>query len=152
MRRVSSPPSSRRAGTILPGILVGLVVMICCLALVLDKLWMDAATTELRTASEAAAFAAARELIQDDLLCEDYDSQERMKAARERALEVAWENPVAGQPVELDATPDGDIRFGQLVCDSDSGRTRFLQTVQKPRTVVVTSCRLRSRGNPVALW
>lgn len=141
-----------RTGTILPGVVVALIVTICCLALVLDKLWLDAASTELRTASEAAAFAAARELVHDHLLCEDYDSEERIKAARRRALEVAWENPVAGQPVELDATPEGDIRFGRLVYDSDAGRMRFLQTEQNPRTVVVTSCRLRSRGNPVALW
>lgn len=151
-RPARGPHAQPRHGTILPGLVVGLVVTICCLALVLDKLWLDAASTELRTASEAAAFAAARELIQDDLLCEDYDSEERIQAARSRAVEVAWENRVADHPVELDGSPEGDVRFGRLVYDSDSGRTRFLQTDQTPRTVIVTSCCLRSRGNPVALW
>jgi hypothetical protein len=93
----------------LPGLVVALVVTLCAVALVLDRLWLDAATAELRTASDAAAMAAAGELIHDDLLKETYDSTERIEAARQRAKDVAGQNLVAGEPVELDASPDGDV-------------------------------------------
>lgn len=141
-----------RAGTILPGLVVALVVTLCCVALVLDRLWLDAASTELRTASEAAALAAAGELIHDDLLREHDDQQARLEAARQKAAEAARQNHVAGQPVELDASPEGDVQFGRLVRDEESGITRFLLTTVEPRTVAVRCSRQRSRGNPVALF
>ena len=136
----------------MPGLAVALVVAICLLALVLDKLWLDAARTELCTSAEAAALAAARELVHEDLLSEEDDPADRIQSARRRAAEAAWKNSVAGRPVELDSSPGGDIRFGRLVVDPDSGVTRFLQAEVNPRTARVTASRQRSRGNPIALW
>lgn len=151
-RQTSARRDSWRKGTILPGLAVALVVAVCLLALVLDKLWLDAARNELCTSAEAAALAAARELVHDDLLSEEYDPADCIQSARRRAAEAAWKNSVAGLPVELDDSPGGDIRFGRLVVDPDSGLARFLQTDVNPCTARVTACRQRSRGNPIALW
>lgn len=147
-----SRQTPRRTGTILPGLVVALVVTLSCVALVLDRLWLDAAATELRTVSEAAAMAAAGELVHDDLLKDAYDPADRIEAARWKAKEVAWQNVVAGEPVELDISPGGDVRFGRFVRDEDSGLTRFLQTDTDPRTVKVRGTRRRSRNNPIALF
>ncbi len=148
----SSQTSTKRAGTILPGVLAALMVGMALIALVLDRLWLDAATSELRTSSEAAALAAARELVTDDILCTNHNPADLINAARERAGDAAWQNRVAGQRVDLDTSPMGDIQFGQLVADPDTGRVRFLQTTVHPRTVRVVSRRNRNRGNPIALW
>lgn len=148
----ASRQTPRRSGTILPGLVVALVVTLAAVALVLDRLWLDAATTELTTASDAAAMAAAGKLIHDDLLKEDDDSSLRVEAARQKAQETAAQNLVAGCPVELDISPDGDVKFGKLVRDEESGIVRFLQTDCDPRTVKVCSVRKRSRGNPIALF
>ena len=140
-----------RRGFITPLIAVALLVVMAAIALVLDRLWLDAAMVELTGTAESSALAAGRQLAGDDLLRPGKASQHRIDQARQAAARIAERNLVAGHPVTLDTDPDGDIRFGRLVLDQESGRTKFLQTRSNPSTVVVTAKRTRSRNNPLAL-
>jgi hypothetical protein len=122
----------------------------CCLALVLDRLWLDAARGELRTAVEAAALAAAGRLAEDERINTAVEPEWLAEAARQAAEEAAAGNLVAGQPVLLDSTPGGHVHLGRYVLHADSGQYRFLETEYLPTAVRVEAARSRAVGNPVA--
>lgn len=151
-------PQPNRKGILMPAIIMALVVLLCCLALVLDSLWLDAADTELAAGADAAALAAARELATDDTLKADLEWKSRLQAAQTAALDVAAANRAAGTPIALNVNPQmiigdntNDIRFGRLV-NLPTGHVRFLETEFAPTSVVVTAQRTRERGNPIALF
>ncbi len=156
MKSLSPDNQSRfdqsRAGLITPAVAFALIVVMLCLALVLDRLWLDAAVVELTTCAEAAALASARELACDDTLRSECDPETRVATAREAAARIAAANLVAGTQVQLDSEQGGDIRVGRLSVDSETGQTTFLETVYDPTTTVVTVQRSREYGNPIALY
>lgn len=124
----------------------------CGLALIVDRLWLDAADLELTTAAESAALAAARELAGDDLLRPQADPADRFQAARDKAAWIAGQNLVAGQPVTINADPQGDVRLGRLVLDEHERKVRFEESDENPTTAVVTAQRTRRTNNPVGLF
>ncbi len=137
---------------LMPAIVGALVVITLAAALVFDHLWLSTAGDEMRSAGEASALAALGELISDDLLREDDNAAARLAAARNQAVRVAGNNTVAGEPLELDGSPQGDIRFGVRVPHPDSGSVRFVETDHRPTAVEVTARRTRAGGNPVGLF
>lgn len=139
----------RRRGITTPAVAFALIVLLCALALVLDRVWLDTAKTELSTASEAAALAAAGELANDETLKSKPDWASRIVVARRKAEAVAAANPVAGDPVALRAE---DVRIGRWVHNRDENTFHFLDTNVHPKSVMVTGQRTRSRNNPVALF
>jgi hypothetical protein len=139
-----------RQGTLLPAMAVAILVVGCCLALVLDKLWLDAARGELQTAAEAAALAAAGRLADDERLNLSVEPQVLTNAALDAAGLAASRNTVAGRAVTLNTEPGGDIRFGQFVMDADNGESRFEENEHLPTVVRVRTGRTRQLGNPVA--
>ncbi|MGD9854443.1 MAG: hypothetical protein AB7U20_05765 [Planctomycetaceae bacterium] len=136
----------------MPAIVFAVLVVGLCAALVFDRLWLDMARIELRTAAEAAAFAAAGRLADDDRLRSGIDPAALLDAARAAAVGIAAENRVAGIPVRLVSTPGEDVRFGVVVDNPDTGEAVFLETEHDPSTIVVTAQAIRSRGNGVALF
>ena len=142
----------RRRGFTTPAVAVALLVAMAGLALILDRLWLDAADLELTTAAEAAALHAASELATDQLLTLKPDVELRMELARTAAVFIASQNTVAGAPVMLDSSAEGDIRFGRLVLDDQAGQVRFEESSINPNTAVVTALRTRRSSNPVALF
>ena len=136
----------------LPAIIVAIVVVCLLAALVFDRLWLDAARIQLRTAAEAAALAAAGRIASDDRLRDDANPETVLDAARQAAVNLAAENRVAGSPVRLDATPGSDIRFGTVIDDPETGRPVFLETDEQPSTVFVTAQADRRRSNAIALF
>ena len=143
---------SRRRGFTTPAVAVALLVVMAGLALILDRLWLDAADLELTTAAEAAALVAAGELANDELLKPSADPEHRLNMARNSATWIASQNLVAGDPVQLDSSPEGDIRLGRLVLKEDENKVRFEETASNPATAVVTSLRTRRTSNPVGLF
>lgn len=143
---------SRRRGFTTPAIAIALLVCMAGLALVLDRLWLDAADLELTTAAEAAALAAASELANDDTLKLSADPELRIERARASAAWIASQNLVAGSPVILSTDPERDIRLGRLTEDSQTGQVQFSETTQNPTTAVVTALRTRQNSNPVNLF
>lgn len=152
--RTISRAESRR-GTLAPAIAFALLAVMGLVALVLDSLWLDTAQAELQVAAEAAALAAGVQLASDDLLRgDDPDAtvEQRLALAREAARRVAQENRIAGRPVQLDVSPDGDIRFGKLVRREETGEAVFIETRHDVRSVAIRAEHSRSRNNPVAIW
>lgn len=142
----------RRRGFTTPAVAIAMLVAMAGLALILDRLWLDAADLELTTAAEAAALAAAGELANDDLLKPDFDFTNQLEVGRTSAAWIASQNQVAGVPVVLDPNPEGDVRFGRLVVDEEQGKVRFEETSTTPTTAVVTAQRTRRSSNPVGLF
>jgi hypothetical protein len=138
---------------LLPALAVAIVTALCCAALVIDRLALDSARSELRTAAEAAALAAARELASDDRLREDYEPAALRMKARFAAATIAQENVVAGEPLQLSIAPNGDIRFGTLDAAVGTGEPVFIEASddEEATTVVVKASRARSRGTSMPL-
>lgn len=141
--------SHPRRGSIVPAIAISLLLIMGGIALVLDRIWIDAAQVELLAAAEAAALAGARQLADDDLLRTAPSTQRRLDAVRTVAANIAAQNLVAGQPLQLQA--ESDVKIGRIAVSAATGQAMFLETSRHPNTVVVFARQLRSRGNPVAL-
>ncbi len=148
--------SASRRGTLLPAIAFALLVVGGALALVLNALWKDAASVELRTAAEAAALAAAAEYLDDAHLAAVVNTEILMQGARLRAAEVASANRVAGQPLVLNPEPLGDVIFGTRLFQPQSVESVFLESTENPEltpdVVEVRATLMRSGGNPLRLF
>jgi hypothetical protein len=135
-RRVGHP----RRGSLAPIAIFGLLTV------------LDAAQTELVTAAESAALACGRILASDERLKEETDFRKLADRARHQAVDIARSNKIAGEPVEIDADPEGDVRFGRIVRRDSTGEDVFLETLENPVSVVVRAEHSRSRSNPVAMF
>ena len=147
--RATSLHESRR-GTLIPAVMLSLLVVMAGIALVLDRLWLDSAQIELEAATELSAFAAAAELVSDEILCGG-DPVRRINRARFTAGRVAATNHVVGTPLQLDVRSNRDIKFGRFVREPRTGNKKFVETDNGPTTVIVRGERSRRRDNPVAL-
>lgn len=146
---VSSRRVVARRGSIVPIVAAALVAVLGVLALVIDRLWVDAAKVELLRAAEAAALAGARCLADDDRLKRDADPAVIAGAAALSAVEMGRKNYVAGRPLELDF--EADVAVGAYAESESTGRSMFLTETGDPQTVIVRPALLRGRNNPVAL-
>jgi hypothetical protein len=162
-KRQLKQQAHHRHGVMTPLVACALLVVMGAVALVLDRLWLDAARVELTTAAESAALAAAGVLVTDDLLRPEAGDAARIEHARNVAVAVAAQNRVAGKPVELNAGANGDVRFGRWVRRAGKGtlgamptalrgHARFLETETDPTSVQVRALRTRRRNNPIALF
>ncbi|MFN0199669.1 MAG: hypothetical protein ACKVT0_23185 [Planctomycetaceae bacterium] len=156
--RISRIAVQTRRGVIVPLVAVAILLVGSSIALVLDHLWLSTAQSELLSTAEGSALAATRHLLDDELLRnpavrknEDDWQVQRIDIARQAAGDVARQNQVAGQNMSLDLSETGDVRFGRLVRQKESNQVMFLETDNRPSTVVVTAFRNRSRNNPVAI-
>ena len=125
-----------------------LLVVGACLALVFDRLWLDAAQVELQAAAEAAALTGAGQLATDARL--NPKSVDLTTPAREAAIAVGQKNLAVGTPVNLQDGEHGDVQIGTIELSPDTGEAQFIADTERPTTCVVKAARLRSRGNPVA--
>lgn len=158
------PKPNSRQGSLVPLFGVAILVVGAGLALVLDRIWIDAAQVELRVAAEAAALAAGREYVQDEMAFRDSFKPElsddeknesknrRLDDSRTKAALIAGQNLVAGQPIILDTRPEGEVRFGQSTWSESNSAPIFLETENDPRSVIVHAERSRHHGNPIALF
>jgi hypothetical protein len=97
-------------------------------AFAVDVAWMQLARTELRTATDAAARAGAKEL----------SLSQNTAAARDRAKQTARRNKVAGEPLQL---ADADIQTGKGVQPSETSRFNFTPGGTPPNAMRVTGRR-----------
>jgi Ca-activated chloride channel homolog len=136
--RITQTHSSRR-GAMMVLIAVCLPLCIIMAAFAIDVAWMQLVRTELRTSTDAAARAAAKEL----------SLSQTTAAARNRAKEVAKRNLVAGDPLLLD---NGDIVFGKGTQASETSRFKFTPGGNKPNAVQISGRRTKgSLTGPVDL-
>lgn len=120
-------------------IAVCLPLLIIMAAFAIDVAYMQLVRTELRTSTDAAARAAAKELS----LSQNVDT------ARARAKTTAKRNLVAGDPLLL---ADSDVVFGNGVQANETSRFKFTPGGKKPNAVQVTGKRTKgSASGPVDL-
>jgi Ca-activated chloride channel homolog len=128
-----------RRGAMLVLIAICLPLCIIMAAFAIDVAWMQLVRTELRTATDAAARAAAKEL----------SLSQSVDVARARAKEAAQRNRVAGDPMLL---ADADIEIGHGEQASATSRFQFAPGVTPPNAVRITGQRTRgSAAGPVDL-
>jgi len=107
-------------------------------AFAVDVAWMQLTRTELRTATDSAARAGAKELS----LAQD------TSVAKQKAKQAAKRNLVAGEPLKL---RNRDIQVGKSV-QIGTGRFQFTNGGDEPNAVRVTGKRTEgSRSGPVDL-
>ena len=137
----------------MPALALVLLAVLGGAALVVDRLSLDTAKAELRTAAEAAALAAARELANDDRLRKEFDPAALQMKARFAAARIANQNVVAGEPLTLNTESNGDVRCGHLQADSETGETIFVEAEGRDEglTVVVNARRTADRDTAVPL-
>jgi len=150
IRRFQTNDVHSRHGWLAPILALVLFVVLGLVALVLDRLWLDMATTEAQTVAETAALAAARELAHDDLL-RSADPENRILQAKIAAESVAALNRVAGEPFTLNADL-GEVQFGSNVIVDETGEKRFVESIYQARSVRVSALRTHAKRNPVALF
>ena len=136
----------------MPALALALLAVLAGAALVIDRLSLDTAQSELRIAAEAAALAAARELANDDRLRPDYDPTALQMKSRFAAARIAAQNIVAGEPVTLSTDPESDVRFGRLMTDPATGEPIFVEADDdEPTSVAVAARCTEARHSAVPL-
>jgi Mg-chelatase subunit ChlD len=122
-------------------VLVAVCLPLCLImaAFAVDVAWMQLVRTELRTATDAAARAGAKEL----------SLSQNTTSARQKAKETALRNQVAGAGLEL---ANSDIEIGKGVQPSPTSRFQFTSGGSRPNAVRVTGKRTEgSIAGPVNL-
>ncbi len=131
-------PIRHRRGAMLVFIAVCLPLLIVMAAFAIEVAWMQLARSELRTATDAAARAGAKEL----------SLKQNKRDARDKAKEAAARNIVAGEPLLL---KNKDIEFGKSV-QVGTGRFDFKPGGPQPNAVRVVGKRTAdSKNGPVDL-
>ncbi|MBI1345608.1 hypothetical protein GC163_04905 [bacterium] len=156
------PRHSRRHGLTTPLVMLALLVAMCGLALILDRMWLEATRLELNTAAEAAALAGARDLASDQRLLPEITAKQLEDEATQSAVFACWANRAAGQPVVVS---EADVQFSTIKADSsvevvsndgslvDNGLVSQVDDeTELPNRILVQAHRTRFRGNPVALF
>ncbi|WP_437186186.1 hypothetical protein SH668x_003328 [Planctomicrobium sp. SH668] len=127
----------------MPAIAIAFLVSGSCMALVLNEYWLSGIQEELRSSTQTAALAVARELVTDDLLKLD-PPQSPAVLAREKLATLQEMN--SGRSSTM---PEMELHLGRAILDPSTGQTHKLETDNQPNSVVVIGHRDRSRSNPV---
>ncbi len=133
-----SRKNSRRAAML---VLIAICLPLCIImaAFAIDVAWMQLVRTELRTSTDAAARAGAKEL----------SLSQSVNTARDRAKDTAKRNLVAGDPLLLS---DSDIVFGTGTQANDASRFKFTAGGNAPNAVQINGKRTKgSLTGPVDL-
>lgn len=122
-------------------VLIAVCLPLCIImaAFAIDVAWMQLVRTELRTATDSAARAAAKQL----------SLAQNTTTATAFAKTAAKRNRVAGDPLLLD---DKDIVFGNGTQANEMSRFKFVAGGKKPNAVQITGRRTKgSLTGPVDL-
>ncbi|MFK7777834.1 MAG: hypothetical protein QM501_06885 [Gimesia sp.] len=139
-----------RRGIITPLAAMVLLVVLAGISLIVNRLWLDAASLEVTTCIETAVLAAGQELVADELLKENPDYETLMERAEKAANKAIVLNTVAGQRIGIPLTKGTNLFFGKSVPVGDSGVKRFLQTDHQPISVQLKIHQKGRLNNPVA--
>ncbi len=132
--------SAARQGAMLVMIALCLPLCLIMAAFAIDVAWMQLVRTELRTSTDAAARAGAKQL----------SLSQSIASARDTAKVTAAKNLVAGSPLLL---ADSDITFGNGYQANEAARFKFTPGSAKPNAVQVVGRRNKgSLTGPVDLF
>lgn len=138
-----------RRGVITPLAALVLLVVLAGVALVVNRLWLDAASLEVTTCIETAVLAAGQELASDELLKEKPDYKPMIERAVKAANKAIVLNTVAGQRIGIPLTKDKNLFFGKSIPVAETGMKKFLQTDHQPLSIQLKTQQSSQRNNPV---
>lgn len=147
---ITTSQAVRRKGVITPLAAIVMLIAMASIALIVNRLWLDAASLEVTTCIETAALAAGQELASDELLKEEPDYQILMDRAEKKANGALVLNTIAGQRMGIELTKDNNLFFGKSVPVADTGSNKFLQTKNQPTSVQIKTHHSNQLNNPVA--
>lgn len=139
-----------RRGVITPLAAIVLLVVMTGIALIVNRLWLDAASLEVTTCVETAALAAGHELVSDELLKEKPDYNLLMERAETTANQALKLNTVAGHRIGINLTKGDNLLFGKLIPVEETGLRKFLQTDHEPQSIQIKTHHSSRLANPVA--
>ena len=147
--RVSQTIAGRR-GIITPLAAMVMLIVMAGIALIVNRLWLDAASLEVTTCVETAVLAAGHELASDELLKEKPDFQTLMNRAEKTANKAIILNTVAGQRIGIQLTKGDNLLFGKSIPVAGTGVRQFVQTDNQPTSVQIKTHHANRLNNPVA--
>ncbi|QDT90735.1 hypothetical protein [Gimesia algae] len=142
--------ANARRGVITPLAAIVLLVVMTGIALIVNRLWLDAASLEVTTCVETAALAAGHELVSDELLKEKPDFNVLMERAESTANQALKLNTVAGHRIGINLTKGDNLLFGKLVPNEETGLRKFLETDHEPESIQIKTHNSSRLANPVA--
>src|SRR5262245_34760925 len=151
VQRKTAPAPARRRGISTIALLVCVTTILCFLALSIDLGLLIQRHQQLKTASQAAALAAALELFSPRLSDDDTD---RTELARLAAINFAAVNGVNGMALRLGANPlnavNGDVVLGLVNPPELRARFSPQREPESPINAVVVRARHSQTGAPSA--
>jgi hypothetical protein len=141
MRRLKSDQSKQvghaRRGSLTVWSRFAMIVCLCCVSLVVNRSILSNRRAECRQSAQAAALAAARQVLSDNLLRRDLQQCEidaNLAAGRHSAIAMAHLYHARSQTPIL---ADNNIRIGSTVSQPRTRHTIFLQNTTQPNRVEV---------------
>ncbi len=155
MKNETQTPRCRR-GVIVPLTALMMVFMLILVALAIDTGYMLVARTELQESADAAALAAAVELVDNEALVGKPDLTDEIGLARSLAVQYAALNKVRNAPPVVDPnssnSTSGDVVIGYLANPSDQSQVIDTTQMQQANAVQVTVRRTASQNGEVGLF
>jgi Putative Flp pilus-assembly TadE/G-like len=154
--------NQHRRGTLAPFLLFALTTLLGFFALAVNKGWLWSVREDLRTAADAAALAAAQDLVCDDMLRGDLNLLPGMlDRATKSAATYSAVNTVRSHRLELRENVDnpraGDVLFGVLTTPRAgdfvpvANRTKAESEQARTNTVVIVGRQSHHRGTAQGL-
>tara|TARA_R110002111_G_scaffold168038_1_gene233891 strand:+ start:196186 stop:197457 length:1272 start_codon:yes stop_codon:yes gene_type:complete len=148
--KIAKSQVAGRRGIITPLAAIVLLVVMAGIALIVNRLWLDAATLEVTTCVETAVLAAGHELASDELLKEKPDYDALLDRAEKAANNAIALNTVAGQRIGAPLIKGDNLLFGKSILVADTGLNQFIQTDHEPVSIQIKTHLATRINNPVA--
>lgn len=133
-----------------------MIIMMALLAFAVDVGYLYTARTELQRSADAAAMAAAWELIDERTISDSLLVQQLVYSARSKAVEYAAANQVCSSQPFVDANYEngetGDVRIGYLSDFSNPTGSIIYTNLANVNAVTVRVRRVENRNDEVPLF
>lgn len=149
-RRVHRSTENKRPALVAPFVVVMLVVLLGCAALSVDVGMMYRARNDAQCVADAAALAAASQLMDPDRLSGGSDMTQQFAAARAQAAAIAADNYVLNTVPSLNL--ESDVRFCYLNDPTDPHETLKYGNFSYANSVEVTVRRDENVNGPIQLY
>ncbi len=154
-RKLRYQPRTRR-GVILPLSAFLLVIMVGLVALAVDVGYLQVARTQLQQSADAAALAAASELVDNESFGAVADLTDEISSARALAAQYAGANKICSDAPSIDQnngnSTSGDVVVGYLQDPSDRSQNLDVSDLNQANAVQVRVRRTQSSNGEVDLF
>lgn len=156
MKRRLCHQSRMRRGVILPLTAFMLVALVGLVALAVDVGYLQVAKTQLQQSADAAALAAASELVDKNSFGATPDLSNEVSSARGLAAQYAAFNKICTDAPSIDQnngnTTSGDVVIGYLQDPSDRSQTLDFADVNQANAVQVRVQRTQNSNGEINLF